>query len=362
MLSKKITFILYDEIQNSVFVSQVLKPLLNLLQENNNLEINLVSFERKRPTNQTLMELIPAHNRLHFILCKKIPFLGKFTLNFAAYQLNKLFKIIKSDEIIARGPLAGYIALKTLNKISMSENREQYKINENLNFKIQARGLCAEEYRFTNQNIKETLIVKKIRSKIYQKLKEVEYQTYKKNSLLKYNKTIESVSSALKEYLVSNFHADKNKIEIAKKDIPQSINEIQQIKWREVVRKELNIQRDQPVYCYSGSYKAWQCIPEIIEYFFKQYKKNPKSFLMILSPDIKELKIFLKSKQIPTNNFALINAKPDQLYKYLAASDIGLLFRDRDIINWVSRPTKMLEYQAVGLKIIHNQTIECLGH
>jgi len=49
------------------------------------------------------------------------------------------------------------------------------------------------------------------------------------------------------------------------------------------------------------------------------------------------------------------------LYVYLAAADYGLLFRHKDIINWVSRPTKMLEYQAVGLKIIHNNTIEWLS-
>jgi hypothetical protein len=49
------------------------------------------------------------------------------------------------------------------------------------------------------------------------------------------------------------------------------------------------------------------------------------------------------------------------IYHYLAAADIGIIFRKPHIINWISRPTKILEYQAVGLKIIHNNTVAMLA-
>jgi len=103
-------------------------------------------------------------------------------------------------------------------------------------------------------------------------------------------------------------------------------------------------------------------LPEAIDFFEKQYKKNPNSFLLILSQDKKNVETFIGAKRIPAKKYALTSAKPNELYKYLAACDAGFLFRDKDIINWVSRPTKMLEYQAVGLKVIHNNTIAWLAN
>ncbi|KKP24304.1 MAG: Glycosyltransferase-like protein [candidate division TM6 bacterium GW2011_GWF2_28_16] len=354
MLTKYLTFILYDSISNSIFISQVLKPILNLLQEDVNLEVYLISFEKTRPSNKTLQELIPAHNRLHFILCRRLPFISKFTLNFAVFQLNELFRFIDYQNIIARGPLAGWIAQKTLNNIS------RYKDTSNINLKIQARGLNAEEYRFSYQNITENFFIKRFRKNIYRQLHKIELEAYRKNTGLNFLKTIEAVSPALKEYLITNFNASRSKLYLAKNDIPQSINEKQILLWRQEVRNNLNIKLDQPVYCYSGSYKPWQCIPEIIEYFFEQYNKNKKCFLLILSHDKKDLENLLILQKIPTHSYVIIDANYNDLYKYMAASDVGLLFRDKDIINWVSRPTKMLEYEAVGLKIIHNQTINWL--
>ena len=351
MFSKKITFILYDGILNSVFVSQVLKPLLNLLQEDNNIEINLISFEKTRPTNKILQELIPAHDRLHFILCRRLPFLGKFSLNFAIFQLKKLFKIINHENIITRGPLAGFIAQKTLNKIY-----KNIKI-KNIELTIQARGLCAQEYRFSYQDIKENVIIKKFRKFIYKQLSKIEYEIYKKSNKNIFTKKIESVSPALTEYLSTTFKACRSKIEIAQKDLPQKIN-IEQIKiWHQEIRQQLNISENQTVYCYSGSYKPWQCVPETIEYFLQQYKIDSKSFLLLLSPDKQDLIYLLKTKNISNKNYIIIHVQQAEIYKYIACADVGLLFRNKDIINWVSRPTKMLEYQSVGLKIVHNQTI-----
>ncbi|MFH1461634.1 MAG: hypothetical protein ABIF12_01685 [bacterium] len=363
MLNKKLTFILYDGITNSIFVSQVLQPILNLLKEDNNLEITLVSFEKTKPFAQTLKELIPAHDRLHLVISRKAPFYGKSSLKLAIYQLKNLFKIIDSDEVIARGPLAGWVAIQALKEIYKEKNYfNTFRINKKIELKIQARGLCAEEYRFTTQEKKENLLMKKARKFIYNQLIDIEYQVYKKNNKFGFSKTIEAVSPALKEYITTNFNAQKSKIKLATKDIPQNINFKEKNKWRKIIRAELNIKEDQPVYCYSGSYKPWQCIPEIIEYFCQQYEKNSKSFLMLLSPDKKDLEKLLVNKKIPTTNYILISVKAEELFKYMAAGDIGLLFREKDIINWVSRPTKMLEYKAVGLKIMHNQTIAWLNN
>ncbi|MFC1894401.1 hypothetical protein ACFLYH_00460 [Candidatus Dependentiae bacterium] len=351
---KKLTFIVYDGIQNSVFSSQVLRPLLNLLKKNNKLKINLISFEKEKISNTILLNLIPTHNRLNFILCKKLPFFGKLSLRFAVYQLKKIFKKIQSDEIITRGPLAGWITIKALTK----------KSGVSPKIILQARGLCAQEYRFVCQYKKENFINKWARKIIVQKLHQIELEAYNKNNNLKFDFYIESVSPALKNYLMINFGAKSSKITIAKDDIPKKLSQKDIEFFRKKIRENLKISDDTKVYCYSGSYKVWQCLPNIVDYFSEKIKKDKKKFLLILSSDKIDIENLIKDKNIEKNKYKILCVKASELHKFLAACDVGFLFRDKDIINWVSRPTKMLEYQSVGLEIVHNNTIGCLenGH
>ena len=356
--SKKLAFILYDGIKNSVFTSQVLQPLLNRLVQDNNLEITLISFEKQRPNNKVLVDLIPAHDRLHFVICRRLPFFGKLSLCFAVLQLKRLLRIISCDQMITRGPLAGWVALKALGNFS-----KKHRNNLNLqSLTIQARGLCAEEYRFACQKLKNCLLRGFCFKYIYSRLHEIEQQVYsqKSKNILSFKVKIESVSPALKEYLITNFDADSANIVIAQKDLPKKVDKKRIQKWRKCTRKKLGISDDSFVYCYAGSARPWQCLPEALQYFSGKYQKNPKSFLLLLSQDKEKIENMICKTKVPKNNCALLSAKPAELNKYLCASDAGLLFRDKDIINWVSRPTKMLEYQAVGLDVIHNHTIAWL--
>ena len=62
----------------------------------------------------------------------------------------------------------------------------------------------------------------------------------------------------------------------------------------------------------------------------------------------------LKSENVVLEEIA------DDVIKYLCAADAGILLRKKDVVNWVARPTKILEYRAAGLKIIHNDTVAML--
>ena len=343
---KQLIYITYDGLNNSVFASLVLKPLLKRLNDDNNLEIMLVSFEKTKPNTELLKKIIPAHDRLHFVLCKKNSFWGKSSLWLAIYQLKKLLKIYPPNKIITRGPLAGWVAIKALAKDLAT-----------VPLSIQARGLCAEEYRFVTQNLKEFFIKKIFRKIIYKRLKTIEKQSYSKE-----NVTIEAVSPALKKYLAASFAANESRTDIAKLDLPEGLDKETIKILRARTRKELYIPEEKFIYCYSGSCKPWQCIPEIINFFKTKYTKDKKSFLLILSSDKKEIEKSLNISKLPKDSYLLLSVKPNNLHKYLAACDVGLLFREKDIINWVSRPTKMLEYQSVGLKIEHNNTIAWLAN
>ena len=348
---RHVTFILFDGIHNSVFHSQVLTPLRARLEKNNASSVTLISFEKKIPSVQEQQRLIPPHERLQTNFLRRTPFFGLLSLRPAIWKLRRLLATITSDHIIARGAFAGYIALKAIGRAHNLQH-----------LTIQARGLCAEEYRFMLEHQakrKGLLPFERLR---YHLFNNIEHATYsqKKPRYLREIYSIEAVSPALKEYLVERFDADATKITIARDDIPPAINPATLKKWKASMRAKLNIPSHAIVVCYSGSGKSWQCGKETVEYVAKFYQKNDKVFLLILSQDKQFFSQLLTQSSLPTSNYLVTSIHPDEIIHYLAAGDIGMLLRDNDVVNWVSRPTKLLEYVAAGLEIIHNNTIGLL--
>ncbi|MBS1988316.1 hypothetical protein JST56_04955 [Candidatus Dependentiae bacterium] len=354
---KKQLFVVYDGIENSVFQSQVLQPLIKELELSPTLEITLISFESKKLKNSKLLKLIPAHDRLNIILCRKISFIGKVSLWFAAYQLMRILKQIDFTQITARGPLAAYVLLTALSWAHVSSESHL-----GLSIIVQARGLCAQEYRYTYQHEKPHFWRTWWRHFVYNRLQAIECYVYggKQKDLSK-DLVIESVSPALKDYLMTTFNADPMSIVIAVKDIPERCTVEQVSSWRQDVRQELKIPVDSLVYCYSGSWRPWQCADKTIEYFIGVAAQSQQAHLLILTNDREKFIKELKAYRINPQQYTIFSAPPVQLLRYLAAADFGMLFREQDIINWVSRPTKMLEYQSVGLQIIHNNTVGMLA-
>jgi hypothetical protein len=354
-------FIVFDGVKNSVFQSQVLQPILNEIEQNNDFHVTFVSFEKTIPKPEEITSIFGQHAQITTIFFKRYAFWGKSSLIPAVSSLKKIFKTANFDQIIARGPLAGYITLQALAKIK----------NFSIPVTIQARGLCAQEYRYANQKktnpdikkfgLKNLLLINLWNKFIFATLQKIGSKVYRAQSTDLFNLKIEAVSPALKDYLIQEFGADPVKIIIAINDIPKTIDKHQVIVWRNQVRDELGIPDDAVVYCYSGSFKPWQCAKETIESFSFQYFKDPKSFMLVLTQDQAPFKQELTRLKIPETNYRILSVKPQELSKYLCAANFGFLLREPDVINWVSRPTKMLEYQACGLQIIHNNTVAWLA-
>lgn len=352
--------IVYDSVTNSVFSSQVVTPLLERLEANKELEITLVTYERTWPSEELLLKKVPAHERLHLVIGKKQPYWGSLSLKTAVRQCFELLMSIPCDEIIARGPLAGYVASQAL--IRLYKKLSTYKASVSLCSKItiQARGLCAEEYLYAARKHHHKKFPTWIASwGLYWSFYMLEKMVYQGQLLIKNNIdfSIESVSKALSEYLIAHYACDPTRIIIAQADIPQPIDEQQRAMFRKEKRSELGIADDAIVYCYSGSFKPWQCAEETIVYFSELQKSNPQALLLILSADKEDFYAALTSYKVSTTSYRLLSVSYEDLFRYLAAADFGILLREKSIVNWVSRPTKMLEYQAVGLRLIHNNSI-----
>src|SRR5579885_3210894 len=176
-------YVLYDSITNSVFPSQVLAPIIAWLDQDTLHKAVLISFEKKNRAST----LFARHNRLSVIIAKKLAFIGTISLYYATMQLQQNLRLYHEYDLIARGPLAGWICLKTLNSSCDS-------------ITIQVRGLLAEEYAYEHGNNRGLFHwLHRIRAS---QMRAIEHSVFssKINNLF-----FESVSPALKSYLMENF-------------------------------------------------------------------------------------------------------------------------------------------------------------
>lgn len=355
---KNLLFVLFDGIENSVFGSMVLQPLQRRMAQQQDLHVTLVSFQSKM-INDNHIKLLTANNqRLHVIVIPKIVPWGNVGLNWYGLRLALMLCNKNYDEIVARGPFAGWIALKAYAWMRMFSKSYCPKIV------VQARGLCGEEYRYMQQKKQDfggwKKIVKLLRYWLLARKERRAYQLAEKVQKKSGNVVIESVSEALKTYITDRFYIDPSMIIIAHDDRIMPAKHCDIDYWRRAMRAEFGIDLKAYVYCYSGSYKPWQCVEQTIDFFKQQHEKDENTFLIIFSADKQAFEKHLVRVGLDRGCWRVLSAPTSQLLEYLAVANAGILLRDSDIINWVSRPTKMLEYQAVGLEIIHNNTVECL--
>ena len=339
-----LVFVLYDSITNSIFDGQIAQPLLKKQQNNPQQNIIIISFEKKKKQEHYNL-IINRYPTIIFIILTSSYFITPVTLYPAIKQLHALLKEYPPFTLIARGPLAGYICLRAVKKTACSH------------LTLQVRGLLAQEYQYAKQettHIVRTLVYKwRVRQ-----FKNLESRVYKKqNYTIPCN--IEAVSTALQEFLIITYNTDPRVMTLASHDIPAKIPLETREQWRNEIRPLLAIAPSTKLYCYNGSIKPWQCPDQTLFYFKQEWLKNNDSFLLILTSNRIEFQSIVRQKSLE-HLCKIITVGHHEIYKYLAACDIGLIFRNEHIVNWTSRPTKVLEYQAVDLPIMHNNTIAML--
>ena len=335
-------FILYDGIYNSIFEGQVLEPLLKKIKNNNNLFIKIVSFEKKTIEKQYLENLNQRHKNLSVITYKKYFFIHSLSLLQPIRKLHKILKKHSQYTIIARGPFAGLITEKALTHSCHS-------------YTLQARGLLEEEYLYTHKNDSHFIkFLHKIRGR---QLRFYEKKAYTPTFNFPLIFKVESVSSALRDYLIREYFIDKSLFSIATDDIPKKICIQKKAIMRKRVRKELSIDQNYFVYVYNGSAKLWQCPEETVLFFKKKYHQNKKVFLLIISTDPNIFSFLCKKHELEKENYTIITTKHSSIQNYLCATDEGIILRECNTVNWVSRPTKYLEYKAALLTVHHNNTV-----
>lgn len=354
MKKKRLVFIIFDSIENSVFQSQVLARLHRNIAQDRTLVVDIISYEPCYISQEKQQRIMGNNPRIRLIIYQRLPIIGKASLAKPIYCILQ-YLAIHTDEnlcLIARGPIAGYVCRKALLIQSFFSYRS-YPLT------IQVRGLAAEELRFTTQHTNLSIGRYIYNCYAYYKLKAIEKIAYAPSRRISIS--YESVSTALKEYISDRCKTPPESITIAHEDIPKPLCTKIYDKNRSDRRIYYNFKPSNTVYCYSGSAKPWQCPQETIAHFVAIYTKNKHARLLILTTDVDYFTKLLAASSIDDEHYCINQVAPHDLTIHLCAADYGYLLRKNDIINWVSRPTKLLEYQAARLTVIHNDTIALLA-
>ncbi len=332
---KKALCVIYDGVNNSVFEHQVLNSFITYAKKHKMTSKELLSFEPFPFKKQMQKNVL-------FFSFWRLPFVGIFSL---APQIIYLFCVFLEKKYVlvrARGVCAGFIAMQAAHWSSLFIKTPKIQ--------IQLRGIASEEYRYLHENC--LWWQKPIRYFCTQQLAFLEKNIWQKAA--QHAVEIEVVSPALANYFTEKYGSSFYLI--AKDDmyVPLSLSE--RTAWRARIRGKLSISPKKKVWVYAGSWKKWQGIEYAISYVLRQKAEGVDGIFLVLTQE-SEKAVLLLEKFFDFNEFRVLPLKPDEVIFYLASADEGLLFRPPHLLNWVSRPTKFLEYKAAGLKVIHNNTV-----
>ena len=121
---------------------------------------------------------------------------------------------------------------------------------------------------------------------------------------------------------------------------------------RETARRELGL-TDQLVFAYSGTVVGYQHVEDGVAAFFRTAAAVcGRAHLLCLSEDADRARDVLMAAGIPTDRMTVRCVTQEDVSRYLAAADAGLLLRRKSRLNRFSQPTKFAEYLASAVPVI----------
>jgi len=337
----KLFYIVYDGIiSNSVFDSQVV-GFLKKLTKNKDFTVSLIGFENlksfflQRKELATKKEKIVTKLGIRVTIYPRSP--GYIGMYFSILLLLPFFfyKGVRKNKVIfhARGNKAAFLACK-IKKIFLL-------------FKViyDARGVEPEEYIYRKQLqcLKNSFLLHRWKKNFY-KLKKIE------EYIVKNSDKIICISNEFRRHYLKEYKISKDKISVVPCCVDSSIFHFSE-GIRRKIREKLKL-REELVFVYCGSMKYLQMIKSIIKFFKGIYRLDKEVFFLILTNEFKRAEKIAQNEGIPIESYKILSVKHNQVPLYLNASDIGIILREKNMVNKVACPTKFAEYMACGLYIV----------
>ena len=117
---------------------------------------------------------------------------------------------------------------------------------------------------------------------------------------------------------------------------------------RSRLRRELNLD-DRFVFIYSGSYRKYQLVDEMIRLFIRIKQQVPDAFFLILTSHLADFQACANKHSLRPGDYRLLSVNRDEVLEVTQAGDVGFLLRADSVVNRVASPTKFAEYCICGV-------------
>ncbi|HVT88209.1 MAG TPA: glycosyltransferase [Tepidisphaeraceae bacterium] len=162
------------------------------------------------------------------------------------------------------------------------------------------------------------------------------------------------VSNRMKEFACGRYGIDAGKIAVAPCCVDMSAPD--PMLARNANRLKLGI-TERFVVAYCGGAHSWQLPRQSTELFLKIQSAIPRAHYLVLTPAVEQLKHILQQLNVRSSDATVMNVPHDQVATHLAAADVGLLIRERSLINEVAAPVKFGEYLRSSLPVIISEGV-----
>jgi glycosyltransferase involved in cell wall biosynthesis len=323
----------------SVFESQVLTPLqfvtkagfgVTIINIDKNIGSNEYCQKVQKYKENTGIDII-SFPRIHgggifeqFLLKKYI----KSISNLIIFKQNS-----NQEPVIihCRGQICSYIALKVKQRL------KNYQIKVISDF----RGVNIEEYKlFYTQRGK---IYKSLMPFLLKRLDMIE------KFVIQNTDHIMCVSYKLKEYILSRA-TPRSSITV----IPTCLD-IERFCFdpfcRIANRRKLGIE-GRFVVVYNGGMNFWQMPEKMVQTFIHIKQQINSAFFLVLTTEKAFIDSYLKKYGVSNSDFLVTSCNYKEIKDYLCCGDLGLILRERNLINQVASPTKFAELLACYVPVL----------
>jgi glycosyltransferase involved in cell wall biosynthesis len=331
----------YDGVGCNVFESQILTPLM--LMKSRGLEVHLINYEKSKD----LMNQLNYQSKCAIKLGEAPRILSKLSYcnfimmpRYSATLCDILRSVPTGQRIVlhARGSFAGYIALKT---------KERMKKELDIKVITDFRGLISAEYKLNSKD--KNFCYRVLLNMVANYVGKIERYAAQNSDYLF------CVSNKFKQYLCQNFKLAAEKVVV----IPTSIDQ-DKFKFNESSRIRLRNAyglNEKFVVAYCGGGQKWQC-PELLFKTFINIREQNKNAKLLLITNEKELfEQYVEQYHLLAAEYLIVSSTYQNVSEYLSMADCALLLRNPDPVNEVASPTKFAEYLSCNLPVIASRNV-----
>ena len=328
----KVLYISYDGLSDPLGQSQILPYLTKLAH--GNVFVDIISYEKKKifEKNLGLIHKKIKHTNINWkylFYTKYPPVLSSIIDIYKGINAIKKLNKLKTYHIVhCRGYVPGLLGLKT-----------KKKYNVKLIFDM--RGWWPDEKKESGHWDNKMFKV------IYNYFKKKEIQLFSNS-----DKIISLTYSGKKEITKNNW-STPDKIGVIPTCVDFDNFPLFKEEIRDETRKKLNIHLNAKVLVYSGSLGGNYDIVEFSLIFKAFINLSPANRILIVSKTPKEFILNkLTATKFDSSRVIIVESEFSNVYKYLQASDVGLILYKKAFSTLGRSPTKLGEYWASGIPSI----------